>query len=57
MHWLDDALTRLSGQPCCGYRADGPPATEPTALAAMALAAHGRSSEARTGLEWLAAAQ
>jgi len=57
MPWLDEVLLRLTCQPCCGYRAEGPPAVEPTALAAMALAAHGRHEAARRALEWLARVQ
>jgi hypothetical protein len=50
MSWLDETLARLSSQPCSGYRPNGPAAVEPTALAAMALAVHGRR-EAAT-LRW-----
>ena len=57
MHWLVEVIDRLSRRPCCGYRADGPAAVEPTALAAMALAAHGRTSAAHEALEWLASIQ
>jgi len=39
--WFDQALDLLAQSPCCGYRASGPAAVEPTALAAMALAAGG----------------
>lgn len=53
MSWLDEALARLAARPCCGYRAEGPPATEPTALAAMALWAHGHQVAAEIALDWL----
>jgi hypothetical protein len=35
-------LDHLVEQPCCGYSNGGPPMTEPTALAAMALTARAR---------------
>jgi hypothetical protein len=54
---LDEALDRLTDQPVCGYQVSGPPATEPTALAAMALAAHGRWDAAQAGLDWLVSLQ
>jgi hypothetical protein len=54
MPWLDEALDRLTRQPLCGYYPGMPAAAEPTALAAMALIAHGRSAAARAGLAWLA---
>lgn len=57
MAWLEEVLMRLTCRPCGGYRADGPAAVEPTALAALALAAHGRHEAARPALEWLARLQ
>ena len=57
MSWLQEVLDRLETRPCCGYDSDSPPATEPTALAALALWGHGRSSAAETALEWLATVQ
>ncbi len=57
MTWLNEALLHLSSQPCCGYRPNGPAAVEPTALAAMALSAHGRREAADAALEWLAGIQ
>lgn len=57
MSWLDEALACLAARPCCGYRADVSPATEPTALAAMALLAHGNRAAAETALGWLTAIQ
>ncbi len=53
MSTLHHILERLGTQPVCGYRADAPAATEPTALAAMALAAHGRLEAAVPALDWL----
>lgn len=44
--WLDRALDRLTWQPCCGYATDESMAAEPTALAALALLAHGRTATA-----------
>ncbi len=55
--WLDDILSRLVAEPCCGYRVGGTASVEPTALAAMALAAHGRTEPAATALDWLARIQ
>lgn len=54
MHWLNAALDRLTDQPLAGYHAVAPIATEPTALSALALAAHGRADDARPALDWLA---
>jgi hypothetical protein len=53
--WLDDALSLLGESAGRGiaYLKDGPPATEPTALAALALFAHGRTREAHQAAEWL----
>ena len=53
MSWLDEALACLAARPCGGYHADGPPATEPTALTAMALWAYGHRAAAETALGWL----
>lgn len=52
--WLEEALDRLGRRPVCGYHAHGPAAVEPTALAAMALAGHGRIEAAQAALAWLA---
>ncbi len=54
MAWLKEALDRLAAKPCCGYHADSAPATEATALAAMALMGHGREKPAVEALQWLA---
>jgi len=53
MAWFSEALDRLANRPCCGYAADGPASTEPTALAAMGLLAHGYDEPAARGLNWL----
>jgi hypothetical protein len=55
--WIDELLDHLSAATQWGYRADGPAATESTALAALALAAHGRARDARRGSDWLARLQ
>jgi len=54
---LELALDELSREPVGAYRAGDPAASEPTALSAMALAAHGRPEPARAALDWLAALQ
>ena len=54
MTWLDRALDSLTHQPICGYAIASAPATEPTALAAMALKAHGHSDAAKRACDWLA---
>lgn len=57
MPWLDEVLERLADKPCCGYVPDGSPAVEPTALAALALVAHGLVGRAKPALNWLADVQ
>lgn len=54
MTWLDRALDFLKQQPICGYAPASAPATEPTALAALALLAHGEDAAARKACNWLA---
>ena len=54
MNWHDELLNQLAAEPICGYRAGGAVATEPTALAALALAAHDRADAAHVATEWLA---
>jgi len=44
--WLDQTLDELSRLPVIGYMPGGRAAAEPTALAALAFAAHGRIEEA-----------
>jgi hypothetical protein len=56
LSWLDSILDALAAQPVCGY-APGPPATEPTALAALALASSGRADAAGPALAYLSSCQ
>jgi hypothetical protein len=53
--WLETAVQRLAAKAGEGipYLTGGAGAAEPTALAAMALNAQGRSKEARSAAEWL----
>ena len=53
MSWLERALDHLSRRPISGYQPADTPAVEPTALAAMALIAHGRTDPASRALDWL----
>jgi hypothetical protein len=55
--WLSAALDELSARPVCGYTREAAPATEPTALAALALALHDRLALAGEAAEWLAKLQ
>lgn len=55
--WLEEALDGIASQPVCGYYAGQAPASEPTALAAIALAQHGRSSCTHAALDYLRDAQ
>lgn len=57
MAYVDEILDRLTAALPCGYHADGPAGTEPTALAALALTAHNRYPPAARALEWLAGLQ
>src|SRR4051812_49310004 len=57
MTYLDELLDRLAGQVPCAYHDGGPGSTEPTALAAIALAAHGRQVPAARALKWLGGLQ
>jgi hypothetical protein len=57
MAWLDHLLNQLGRWTAVPYHADGPPATEPTALAALALVGHARPDRARPLLHWLADVQ
>ena len=54
--WIDDCLAQLARCAAWGYHEGSPAASEPTALAAMALAAHGRN-EALRATDSLQAAQ
>jgi hypothetical protein len=53
MDWADSILDELAGEAHWGYRPGAPASTEPTALAALALAGHGRTDEARLARAWL----
>lgn len=57
MDWIGATLDRLAAAPQWRYRPGGTAATEPTALAAWALAAAGRPDAARRGLAWLSERQ
>ena len=57
MGWRDEIIDELRRKPCCGYRIDGRPATEPTSLSAIALAANGAQAAATQATEWLATLQ
>jgi hypothetical protein len=51
--WIDSLLALLRRQPATGYRSGGAPASEPTALAAMALLAHDQLKASLPALDWL----
>lgn len=57
MDWQHELLDRLAAQPLCGYGRSDSPATEPSALSAMALAAMGRLDASRKVADWLAELQ
>jgi hypothetical protein len=57
MSWFDEARARLAAQRSWGYAAATPAATEPAALAALALQAAGRPAEAAHALDWLTTIQ
>jgi hypothetical protein len=50
-------VDRLTSNPVCGYSPGAPPATEPTALAAMALVSENRWAPAEKSLDWLTSLQ
>jgi hypothetical protein len=54
---IDTSIRLLSERPCCGYTAGGVPASEPTALAALALVRYSRHDQAAQAAAWLAARQ
>jgi hypothetical protein len=54
---LDECLDRLATASVWGYSAGGVAASEPTALAALALMIAGRTAPAVRALDWLVAAQ
>lgn len=57
MAWLEAILDTISRHDHWGYRPRGPSAAEPAALAALALAAHGRNDAADQVGRWLVARQ
>ena len=56
MSWHQIHLRRLAEHPCCGYREEAP-ATEPTALSALALLMDGQRESAEIALDWLVSIQ
>lgn len=57
MGWLENTLDTLSTKPVIGYAPDTAPATEPTALATLALIAHSRKAQARPATDFLSSSQ
>jgi hypothetical protein len=57
MDFVESALEVLGSTAPKGYHAGARQATEPTALAAIALVAHGRAAAARPLVDWLASRQ
>ena len=57
MSWLDETLDHLAHLGPCGYAAGTAAASEPTALAALALVAGRRRGQAASALEFLAGVQ
>lgn len=57
MAWTESVLDRLQQQPIGGYHEGKLAATEPTALVALALFAHGRLESAQKGADWLVGCQ
>jgi hypothetical protein len=55
--WLEQTLDVLSEQPAIGYAAGTAPAAEPTAIAALALAANARIADAKKAADALIALQ
>jgi hypothetical protein len=55
--WIEQALDLLEKSPVCGYAPHTSQASEPTALAALALAGHGRLDAAKTATQWLRSIQ
>lgn len=53
MPWIDEALDLLAKSPVCGYSAQDQGATEPSALAALALVGHGRKEAGKSVGEFL----
>jgi hypothetical protein len=57
MSWNSELLDALTQHPVCGYAVGTAPASEPTALAALALHVHGRTDAAQPALEFLSSIQ
>jgi hypothetical protein len=57
MDYLETAVARLAETRVCGYHAGAPAASEPTALAALALLAHGRDAAAQALVDTLVTLQ
>jgi len=57
MHWNDLLLERLARRPVGGYHRESSAATEPTALACLALAIHDRRRPAWRAAQWLSRLQ
>lgn len=57
MQWFDATLDALTRQPLIGYAPGSDPASEPTAIAALALARHDRPEEAKKATAFLAEIQ
>jgi hypothetical protein len=57
MRWVQAILDELSEPASWGYCPGAPPATEPGAMAAMALAGHGRLEAAERACRWLVSLQ
>jgi hypothetical protein len=57
MAWIHSVLDRLEDSANWGYSPQSQPASEPVALAALTLAAHGRRVAAQRAASWLVAAQ
>lgn len=57
MDWVGQTLDKLEREPAIGYAAGAAPATEPTTIAALALAAHGRRDAAQRAAQTLASWQ
>jgi hypothetical protein len=55
--WIQTTLDDFARHPVCGYARDSAPATEPTALAALALVANQRASDAQSAIAWLSRIQ
>jgi hypothetical protein len=57
MDWRQALLEQLAVAIPCPYEKQGPPATEPTCLAAIALALYARHEQSLQALRWLASVQ